>query len=152
MSVRVFSREVSGDAGGSFLEKRVSRGAAFGDVDNDGDTDILVSNNSGPAELLINHGNENRWLGFELTDKVSGRDLLGARVEVVLESGRILQRRARTDGSYSSSHDPRVLVGLGQDEKVKSVRVFWPDGSKGVLLDPKPNSYNKVIFDAGGSK
>ncbi|NNE66474.1 MAG: CRTAC1 family protein, partial [Pyrinomonadaceae bacterium] len=144
--------DVSGDAGGSFLEKRVSRGAAFGDVDNDGDTDILVSNNSGPAELLINRGNENGWIGFQLTDKVSGRDLLGARLEVVLENGRILQRRARTDGSYSSSHDPRVLVGLGRGDKIKTVRVFWPDGSKGVLLDPKLNSYNKISFDAGSSK
>jgi len=107
----------------------VGRGAAFGDIDNDGDTDVLVTNNNGPAELLINHaGDRNHWLGLRLVGR-NGRDMLGARVEVVIKKGNVLWRRARTDGSYLTANDPRVLVGLGSASRVEVVRVHWPDGS-----------------------
>ena len=107
----------------------VGRGAAFGDIDNDGDTDVLVTNNNGPAKLFLNEvGNRNHWLGLKLVGK-NGRDMLGARVEVVIKKGHVLWRRARTDGSYLNANDPRVLVGLGTASRVELVRVYWPDGS-----------------------
>jgi hypothetical protein len=107
----------------------VSRGAAFGDVDNDGDTDVLVTNNNGPARLLLNQvGNKNHWLGLRLVGK-SGRDMLGAQVEIVVSENKVLRRRVRTDGSYLSGNDPRVLVGLGGFTRVKTIRVRWPDGT-----------------------
>ena len=107
----------------------VGRGAAFGDIDNDGDTDVLVTNNNGPAKLLINQvGNRNHWLGLRLVGK-NGRDMLGTRVEVVIKKNNVLWRRARTDGSYLNANDPRVLVGLGNANRVETVRVYWPDGS-----------------------
>jgi hypothetical protein len=110
----------------SLLE--VSRGAAFGDVDNDGDTDFLVTNNNGPARLYLNQvGNRNHWLGLRLVG-TSGRDMLGAQVEIVVDDQNTLRRRVRTDGSYLSGNDPRVLVGLGSVSRVKAVRVRWPDG------------------------
>src|SRR5688572_17666687 len=117
----------------------VSRGAAFGDVDNDGDTDCLVTNNNGPARLFLNQvGNRNHWLGLRFVGK-SGRDMLGANVEVVSSGGNVLRRRVRTDGSYLSGNDPRVLVGLGQASQVKLVRVRWPYGTveefKNLLVD-----------------
>ncbi len=122
--------EVSEQAGDNFRLLEVSRGAAFGDIDNDGDTDVLVSNNNGPSRLLMNRvGNRNHWLGLRLVGQKMNRDMLGARVEVELNSKRVLSRRARTDGSYCSSQDPRVLVGIGPAERVESVRVHWPDGS-----------------------
>jgi len=106
----------------------VSRGAVVGDVDNDGDADVLVTNNNGPARLLLNQvGNQNHWLGLRLIGK-SGRDMLGALVEIVVTENNVLRRRVRTDGSYLSGNDPRVLVGLGQSLKVKAVRVRWPGG------------------------
>ena len=106
----------------------VSRGAALGDVDNDGDTDVLVTNNNGPARLLLNQvGNQNHWLGLRIVGK-SGRDMLGALVEIVITENKVLRRRVRTDGSYLSGNDPRVLVGLGASTRVKSVRVRWPSG------------------------
>jgi hypothetical protein len=112
-----------------FSQLEVSRGAAFGDVDNDGDTDFLVTNNNGPARLLLNQiGNRNHWLGLRLVGK-SGRDMLGATVEIVVDENKVLQRRVRTDGSYLSANDPRVLVGLGAASRVKVVRVRWPDGA-----------------------
>src|SRR5688500_12623165 len=75
----------------------VSRGAAFGDVDNDGDTDVLVTNNNGPVRLYLNEvGNRNHWLGLRLIGK-TGRDMLGAQVEVVVSDKNVLRRRVRTD-------------------------------------------------------
>jgi hypothetical protein len=121
--------EVVGQAGPAFQFLEVSRGAAFGDVDNDGDTDVLVTNNNGPVRLLLNQvGNRNHWLGLRLVGK-NGRDMLGARVDIVISKNNILRRRTRTDGSYLSANDPRVLIGLGAAGKVDALRVQWPDGS-----------------------
>jgi hypothetical protein len=121
--------EVIDQAGPGFQLPEVSRGAAFGDIDNDGDTDVLVTNNNGPVRLLLNQvGNRNHWLGLRLVGK-NDRDMLGAHVEVVITRNRVLRRRTRTDGSYLSASDPRILVGLGNVTQIESIRVQWPDGS-----------------------
>jgi hypothetical protein len=118
----------SGDAGEPFKLLDVSRGAAFGDIDNDGDEDVLVGTANGPTRLFINDvGNEKHWLGLRLTG-VGGRDMIGARVSIVQSAGPTLWRRARSDGSYASANDPRVLVGLGDATTPVTVRVQWPDG------------------------
>ena len=120
---------VTDRAGATFERSDVGRGAAFGDLDNDGDTDIVVGNNNGPAQLLLNTvGNRNHWLGLRLVGGRSGRDMLGAEVEVQRADGTVLWRRARSDGSYASANDPRVLVGLGDRDDPVRVRVHWPDG------------------------
>lgn len=122
----------------------IGRGAAFGDVDNDGDTDVLVSNNNGPARLLLNEvGSRNRWLGLRLVGK-SGRDMLGAKVEIVVAKDRVLRRRVRTDGSYLVGNDPRVLVGLGTADRVQAVRVRWPDGTREEFKDVVLGKYNTL--------
>ncbi len=120
--------DVTAGAGAVFELSEVGRGAAFGDVDNDGDVDVLVANNNGPARLLVNDtGQRRRWVGLRLIDG-RGRDALGARVGVSRESGPVLWRRYRADGSYASASDPRVVVGLGTAESVTRVRVEWPGG------------------------
>jgi enediyne biosynthesis protein E4 len=122
--------EVVDQAGANFKLFEVSRGSAFGDIDNDGDTDVVVTNSNGPARLLLNQvGNRNHWLGLRLVGKKDGRDLLGARVEIVITKDKLLRRRARTDGSYLSANDPRVLAGLGSAVRVEAVRVHWLDGA-----------------------
>ncbi|HXH25821.1 MAG TPA: CRTAC1 family protein, partial [Vicinamibacterales bacterium] len=135
--------DVTARAGVVFDLPHVGRGAAFGDIDNDGDTDVLVGNDAGPVQLLVNTvGQRNRWIGVRLIGnslrsaspargtaaRPRGRDMLGARVGIVLQDGRTIWRRVRADGSYASANDPRVLVGLGAAGEATAIRVRWPDG------------------------
>ena len=119
--------DVSDRAGAAFRQEDVSRGAAFGDVDNDGDTDIVVATGNGPLRLLVNEtGHRQHWTGLRL---VSGRrDAVGSRVAVRRGDAATLWRRARSDGSYASANDPRVLAGLGPHAAPAAVRVHWASG------------------------
>ena len=122
--------EEASERGGSvFARSEVSRGAAFGDVDNDGDIDVVMTNNNGPARFLMNViGQRNRWVGFRLVGGSVERDMLGAKLGVFRDEGPVLWRRARADGSYASANDPRVVVGLGATAAVDHVQVVWPSG------------------------
>ena len=127
--------EITAAAGPAFELSEVSRGAAFADLDNDGDTDVVITNNNGPVRLLRNEGGANGWLGLRLVDPELKRDALGARVAVELEGGRTIWRRVRADGSFASANDPRILIGLGPRPKLQRLRVIWPDGSTEVWSD-----------------
>ena len=121
--------DVSARGGAAFQVAEVGRGAAFGDIDNDGDQDVVVGNDSGPTRLLLNvSGNKNHWLGLRLKGQREQRDMLGARVEIIRGGVPALVRRARSDGSYASANDPRVLIGLGSSPEAPRLRVRWPDG------------------------
>ncbi len=125
------SREIGSDVAGSALELvEVSRGAAFGDIDNDGDVDIAVSNNNGPARLLLNQvGSRNHWLGVRLEGEEGVKSAVyQARVALFREGHKPLWRRCHADGSYLSANDSRVLFGLGSSNHVGRVEVHWADG------------------------
>jgi hypothetical protein len=119
---------VSEQLGPHILRARVSRAAAFGDYDNDGDVDVLVSNSGQPAELLRNDGgNANHWLQIHLIGTTSNRDGVGARVTVV--AGDLRQYDQRKGGaSYQAAHDPRLHFGLGKRDHVDRIEVRWPSG------------------------
>jgi hypothetical protein len=121
--------EVVPEPGSALGLSEVGRGAAFGDVDNDGDVDIVVSNNNGPARLLLNETARRHWLTVQLTGVSANRGAIGARV-AVLRAGQPLWRRAHTDGSYLSANDPRVHFGLGDDPAIEGVGVVWPGGRR----------------------
>jgi enediyne biosynthesis protein E4 len=123
--------EVSAAAGPTFAREGIARGAAFGDIDNDGDTDILVTHNGGPVTLLINEAaGKNHWVQIRLEQEPANRFALGARVGIERTGRPTLWRRVKTDGSYLSASDIRVHVGLGDASTIDAVVVQWPDGRR----------------------
>ncbi len=128
---------VSDQLGADFLLPRVSRGAAIADFDNDGDLDILVSNNGQPPQLLRNDGgNSNHWLQLFLIGTRSNRDAVGARVKVI--AGDLVLYDERKGGmSYQSAQDPRVHFGLDQRSIVDQIEIKWPSGELTKLTNLK---------------
>ena len=136
--------EVSEESGDVFKQSEVSRGAAFGDIDNDGDTDVLITNNAGPARLLLNNkGHDNAWIGFIPLSK-DDIMLTNTRVAVKRKSKQAITRRSRSDGSYASANDARILIGLGDMQGEVDVQVIWPGGKQEHFLGMRLNEYHRI--------
>ena len=144
-------QDVSRLAGPAMLLSGVGRGAALGDLDNDGAVDIVVANNNGPARILHNSiGTGRHWLQVRLQGVKSNRFGIGARVGVFRNGQEPLWRRVHTDSSYLSASDVRVHFGLGTRPDVNSVLVGWPDGSQEVWDDVRPD--RSVVLRQGSGK
>jgi len=142
--------DVSGAAGPAFQRPISGRAAAFGDLDNDGRPDVLVSNVDGP-HLLLRNAAEPRgdWLGLHLVGKQSNRMALGATVRV--DAGGIsLLRVCTTSGSVLAAHDPRILVGLGEGERAARISIRWPGGSNTLFSNVAAGRYYRIEEGAAG--
>jgi enediyne biosynthesis protein E4 len=138
--------DVSAESGSVFQEKWASRGAAFGDLDNDGDIDVVVATCGGPAYLLRNDGgNVNTWIGLDLRGTKSNRDGIGAKVKLTSESGHVQYAMATTTSSYQSAQDRRVYFGLADEASVRSIDITWPSGVKQTVRSPETRKILKVI-------
>ncbi|MDT5157465.1 MAG: enediyne biosynthesis protein [Acidobacteriota bacterium] len=121
--------EVAEQTGAPLAEKRVGRGVAFGDIDNDGDVDLVVGDLDGPPQLLRNDGgNANNSVLIKTIGVKANRDGIGARVKIV--SGDLVQvDEVRSGGSYLSQSDLRLHFGLGARTKIDLIEVRWPGGA-----------------------
>ncbi len=142
--------DISTQSGDYFSVKRVGRGAAFGDYDNDGDTDIFVVNLNQAGVLLRNEGgNRNNWLMVKTVGVKSNRDGCGARIKVSTSWG-VQIREVQAGSSYLSGHDLRSLFGLGSATKVKQVEISWPSGLKQRITDVEANQILVVTEGVDG--
>jgi hypothetical protein len=130
---------VSATAGAAFNSPIAARGAAFGDLNNDGQIDVVVAVLDDAPVILRNQGPTNHWLGITLVGPV-----IGARVTVTSLSGQKQIYDVSTAGSYLSSNDPRIVVGLGNSRGVKSVEVKWPSGKGQTINSPAIDKYIRI--------
>jgi hypothetical protein len=137
--------ETTAAGGAAFASPGIGRGAAFGDIDNDGDVDIVTTNNGGPSLLLLNQsveaGGKNHWVEISLRQPAGNRFAFGAWVGVERPGQPTLWRRVRTDGSYLSASDARLHFGLGASTAIAAVVVQWPDGQRERRTDVAADSY-----------
>jgi hypothetical protein len=133
------------NAGAIFQSEWAGRGAAFGDIDNDGDIDIAVANVNQKAYILRNDGGNRRaWLGLKATGGRSNRDGIGCRVKVVPDSGVAQHYTVNTAVGYQSASDKRLVIGLGENLSARLVEIHWPGGAVQKLENVKSRQMLKV--------
>jgi enediyne biosynthesis protein E4 len=139
----------SDQAGPSLKEKRVSRGVAVGDLFNEGNMDVVISDLDGSPMVLRNHGIPDRhWVSFELAGSKSNRLALNARIKIV--AGGVTQTdEVHSGGSYLSQNDLRVHFGLGTATKIDRVEVYWPSGNTDVVKELAPDQFYSILEGKG---
>jgi enediyne biosynthesis protein E4 len=142
-------KNVSAQSGSVFAREFSGRGMAVGDFDNDGDPDVLISNNGEAPVLLRNEGgNRNNWIGLSLVATKSNPAAVGA--VITWQAGALKRSRLKTGGgSYLSSHDPREILGIGSAKKIDYVEIRWPSGTVDKLTNLSLNTYVKVVEGSG---
>jgi hypothetical protein len=138
-------QDVSAEAGPAMRLRAAHRGAAFGDLNNDGKVDVVISAIGSPAEILYNTSTGgNHWIAIETVGVRSNRDGIGTRIKLTGESGLVQYNAVTTAGSYASSSDKRTHFGLGRDSLVQEMELRWPSGTLQVLRNIKADQILKV--------
>ncbi|ABF39912.1 ASPIC/UnbV [Candidatus Koribacter versatilis Ellin345] len=142
-------KDISEGAGLNAIPEQSRRGAAFGDINNDGNVDILLQNIGEPPNLLINQTqNSNHRVIFKLVGTKSNRAAIGARITVISPTLKQMNE-VRSGASYLSMNDLRVHFGLGADDKMTTVEIWWPTGKKEVLRDVPGDFIYEIVEDQG---
>ena len=145
-------REIEKQFIGAAANPSVGRGAAFGDIDNDGDIDCVVSNNNGPANLLIKTGiPENNWIGFELIGRTCNRDAIGAKITIESANGKQIAY-VNAGASYLAANDKRIVFGLGNSDTIGAINVDWPGGKEETFTIKKVKQYYRIVQGEGLSE
>jgi hypothetical protein len=132
--------DASEHAGPALLLQEVSRGTAVGDIDNDGDVDLILTNNNGPARVFLNNTSRGAWVQVRVVSSDKGpRDGIGSKITLYRDGLPPLTRRVHTDSSYCSASDIRVHFGLGSDTDIRAIEISWPDGKRDRWQGLKPN-------------
>jgi hypothetical protein len=138
-------QDVSATAGPDFQKEAAHRGVAFGDLDNDGRIDMVVSVLNGPAELFHNISETgNHWILLKLVGTRSNRMAIGAQIKLTTTDGAMQWNEVTTAVGYASSSDPRVHFGLGKNTAVKEIEIRWPSGIRQVLRDQPVDQILKI--------
>jgi enediyne biosynthesis protein E4 len=144
--------DVSSEMGEAFQRIGYQRGSAFGDLNNDGAMDLVVTSLNQKPRILINSADSgNHWLMLSLTGHKSTRDAIGAKVKLTTASGRVLYNHVAISVGFMSSSDKRVHFGLGDETRVASLEIQWPSGIRQVLKDIKADRILKIDEPAGSA-
>jgi hypothetical protein len=147
--------DVAREAGGGFETPIVGRGLAYGDFDRDGDLDLLMTTNNGPAFLYRNDQTAgNRSIRFQLVGTKSNRDAIGATVRIFYngQSGQSQSRVVRGGSSYLSQSELPVTFGVGKSEKIERITIDWPSGRSEEYKDLGTGRAYEIIESKGVTK
>jgi hypothetical protein len=137
--------DVSGEMGPDFLHTGFQRGSAFGDLNNDGSEDMVVTSlNERPRILMNSADSGNHWLVLSLTGTYSCRDAIGANVKLTTASGRVLYNHVNVSVGFMGSSDKRVHFGLGSETGIKSIEIRWPRGTLQKLENIKADQFLNI--------